>query len=107
MNERSGPGWNGYIGGQCPVQGCGHVDGFPWYFRARGAAWSFEVVDDKSVDPEILPLVNICAAGWEIEEDYGTHSDAGYMSLEKAWALIESSIEKFRAGLLPYVQAKP
>ena len=37
-----------YLGGNCPIQGEGHtVDGYPWYFRARGNRWTFEVGGNK------------------------------------------------------------
>lgn len=36
-----------YIGGACPVQAEGTVDGIPFYFRARGNGWSLSI----GVDP--------------------------------------------------------
>ncbi|NHZ83634.1 hypothetical protein F2P44_30850 [Massilia sp. CCM 8695] len=102
MDERTGAGWCGYLAGQSPLQGSGRVDGFPWYFRARGSSWSLEIVDDKDVDPEQLPCVGVLP-GWLVEEDYGRWPQAGYMTPMTAWPLIEKCIEKFRAGQLPYI----
>lgn len=31
------------IGGQCPVQAEGTIDGHGFYFRARGESWSIQV----------------------------------------------------------------
>ena len=101
MEERSSPGWSGCVGGESRVQGWGRVDGLPWYFRARGAAWSLEIVDDESIDPQQLPIVGE-VSGWLIEEDYGVSPQASYMASSAAWSLIEKCIEKFRAGELPY-----
>lgn len=36
--DKSGEGWEGHVGGFCPVQGEGTVDGLNWYFRARHAS---------------------------------------------------------------------
>lgn len=32
-----------YLGGEAPVQAIGDVCGYPFYFRARGSAWTFAV----------------------------------------------------------------
>jgi hypothetical protein len=103
MSERSGDGWNGYLSGQCPVQGCGRVDGHPWYFRARGAAWSMEIAQNREFDPEILPVVSREYPGWIVERDWGTWPEAGYMDEAVAWQLIEETIAQFRAGKLELV----
>jgi len=39
------------IGGNCPVQAEGTVNGQPFYFRARGEHWSFGVGVDPIGDP--------------------------------------------------------
>ena len=42
-----------YFGGQCPVQAWGTLLGFPFYFRARHAHWSFAVAkvgEDPTMD---------------------------------------------------------
>jgi hypothetical protein len=103
MSERTEKGWNGYIFGHCPVQGCGLVDGYPWYFRARGESWEMEIADDITVNCECLPLVGMSCSGWIIEEDWGTWPEAGYMDEKIAWSFIENTISKFRANRLKYV----
>ncbi len=105
MSKRSGPGWGGYVEGVSPLQGCGQVDGLPWYFRARGASWSMEIAEDARIDPEQLPLVG-SVSGWLIEEDYAVWPQASYMKAEAAWPLIENCIEKFRLRGLPYVHGE-
>lgn len=59
------------IGGNCPVQAEGVLDGFMFYFRARGTTWSFEVYDGGE-----NPWCTIqkysdepFAAGWMTEEE--------------------------------------
>lgn len=107
MRERSGSGWNGYVEGAGPLQGCGRVDGFPWYFRARGDSWSIEIAEDASLDPEVLPVVGGENSGWLVEEDFGVWPEASYMNPNIAWSLIEECIERFRAKQIPYISAKP
>ena len=102
MVERSGNGWHGAITGRAPVQGWGRVDGHPWYFRARGDAWSFEIADDLELDEAVLPVVDDENAGWLVEEDWGTWPKASYMDPDIAWSIVEACIARFRSGQLPY-----
>jgi hypothetical protein len=104
MSTRSGDGWSGTIEGQAPVQGCGRVDGHGWYFRARHEAWSLEIVEDPSIDPETLPVVNDACPGWLAEEGWGSSKfEASYMPEEVAWSLVERCFENFRRGRLSHV----
>lgn len=67
------------IGGNCPVQAEGTIDGKPFYFRARGEHWSFSVGTDAIGDPD-----------WHHEEKWGSGPyDAGWMSEETARRAIE------------------
>ena len=79
------------IGGSCPVQGEGTVDGLYWYFRARGERWSFEVWD-VSFGPfgELpgKPELWLTGAAWDEEGEYG----AGYMPVQEAERLIRLAI---------------
>ena len=86
-----------------PVQGSGHVDGYPWYFRARGAEWSVEIAEDRSINHRCLPLVGPGFSGWLIEEDWGKSPEAGYMDETIAWSIIERCFELFRAEQMSYV----
>jgi hypothetical protein len=94
MTTRSGDGWEGDLGGSCPVQGYGTVDGHGWYFRARGASWSFDIGKGSGSD--------ICADNWatlwRTYGDWGTWPEAGYMEDDEAWRLVEESIAAFRSG---------
>lgn len=55
----AGEGYEVTFGGGCPVQGDGVVDGFPCYYRSRGAGWSFSVYPvgtDTYNDLEATPI---------------------------------------------------
>lgn len=58
------------IGGNCPVQAEGAIDGKEFYFRARGQRWSMSIGgDDVVLSPK-----------WYYEEDWGDGPyDAGWM----------------------------
>lgn len=68
-----------WIGGNCPVQAEGTVNGKPFYFRARGAHWSMSIGGEDVVgDPE-----------WSHEEDYGDSAfAAGWMPESEARGFI-------------------
>lgn len=93
--ERTGEGWEGRIGGFCPVQGDGTVDGKTWYFRARHDEWSFEVWDE-SLGPEgRLPTSE---PRWWVVSPYGEGDhDASWMPFSHAWRFIDESIAAGRA----------
>ncbi len=72
-----------WIGGNCPVQAEGTIDGEEFYFRARGGGWSFRVGGDVVTDPE-----------WRYDEDYGDGPfDAGWMTEDEARAFIAKATE--------------
>ena len=72
------------IGGNCPVQAKGAVNGRAFYFRARGEHWSMEIGDDP-------PNFNV--ENWYYDEEYpGSKYDAGWMEEEEALALIKKAI---------------
>lgn len=75
-----------YIGGACPVQAEGTVDGIPFYFRARGDEWSMSIgLDPVDVSCGFAP-------GFHYEEDYGDGPyDAGWMEEDEARAFIEKA----------------
>lgn len=41
-----------WLGGNCPVQSEGTVDGKPFYFRARGEHWSMGIGGEPVGEPE-------------------------------------------------------
>ena len=107
MVEVTGKNWSGKIYGQCPVQGFGLVDGYPWYFRARWETWSMEISNDKDIDCKCLPLVGFEIGGWIFEEDWGKEFDAGYMDSSTVINLIEKAILLFREGKLTSIPPLP
>lgn len=84
------------LGGQCPVQGKGTVNGVPFYFRARGEDWSFSVGDD--------PVDVSCgfSEGFRYEEEYGEAPfAASWMPVEEARAFILSAAARYVVSLTP------
>lgn len=78
------------IGGPCPVQAEGMVDGVPFYFRARYAEWQMAIGHDA---------VGIACGdpGWMREGEWGDGPhDAGYMPLEVARELIDQCVDAWR-----------
>lgn len=76
------------IGGNCPVQAEGTIDGKRFYFRARGDSWQFHVAETEA---EIFthPL-------FYTEQPYGTWPDAGWMPQHEAIHFIIVSTEAYR-----------
>lgn len=78
------------VGGNCPVQGYGTVNGKPFYFRARGERWSMSIGgSDEILSPE-----------WYYEEPYGEVSfEAGWMPEETAFKMIDKAFGLYAASL--------
>jgi hypothetical protein len=75
------------IGGNCPVQADGKIDGTPFYFRARGESWSIGIGGDVVGEPD-----------WYYEEDYpGGQFAAGWMTETEARAFIDQAAERYLA----------
>lgn len=70
------------LGGCCPVQAEGTIDGKPFYFRARGASWSMSIGGSDIVgNPD-----------WYYKQAYGDDAfSAGYMTEEEAITFINQS----------------
>ena len=66
------------IGGNCPVQAEGTINGHEFYFRARGDSWSLSVGGPDVVGHPV----------WYYEQPYGEWPDAGWMSVDEARAFI-------------------
>lgn len=82
------------LGGNCPVQAEGTLDGKEFYFRARGERWSFAVGGDVIMSPE-----------WYHEEPYGDEPfAAGWMTEEEARGFIDKAVALYR-GREPDVAA--
>lgn len=75
------------LGGHCPVQAEGTINGKPFYFRSRGDSWSMSIGgSDIIINPE-----------WYYEEDYGTWPEAGYITDEEAKTFIGLAADKYVA----------
>src|SRR5690554_1410490 len=70
-----------YLGGHCPVQAEGTINGRPFYFRSRGDGWSFGVGDDAVG-------AAMGEGGWRSAGKYGEWPDAGWMPKEEALEII-------------------
>lgn len=63
------------LGGNCPVQGEGTIDGVPFYFRARGEHWTLSVSKNQEIGSEADWMVRIrysrdtFGAGWMTEDE--------------------------------------
>lgn len=79
-----------YIAGDTPVFAEGRVDGFDFYFRARGNWWQFEVAHQDDLSFSQGPM-------WKIERRYGVERfAAGYMPKAEALGFILDSVGRFR-----------
>lgn len=78
------------MGGQCPVQAEGTVDGHPFYFRARGEAWSLSIAG---------PSGDVFGDdAWYYDEDYpGGEYAAGWMTYPEAEGFLRKAAEKYHA----------
>ena len=73
------------LGGNCPVQAEGKIDGKPFYFRSRGSEWSLRIGGDPICDPE-----------WEHYEDYpGGEYDAGWITEDEARSFIAKGADLY------------
>lgn len=77
------------IGGNCPVQAEGDVDGQRFYFRARGASWEFHVAP---TDDQIFSDQSFC-----MYREYGSTFEAGWMHQHEALGFIVEAITIYRA----------
>lgn len=88
------------IGGNCPVQAVGLIDGQPFYFRARGDGWSLSVGSDFE-DQSSIGVHGLDVVGnpkWIHNEDWGDGPyDAGWMPVEIAKEMIEKGAALFCA----------
>lgn len=92
MDDNSGIVYD-WIGGNCPVQSEGTVDGVPFNFRSRGNRWTLDVGYFE-------------ATAWSYSEPYGTEKfAAGWISEDQARQFIEKAVELYR--LDPVSKAHP
>lgn len=75
------------IGGNCPVQAEGTMQGLPWYFRARHERWAFCGANEKYGEP--LNVMFGVEKGFFRQNRCGeTRNEAGWMPLETAIHII-------------------
>jgi hypothetical protein len=73
--------WISSIGGACPCQADGTIDGNPFYFRARHADWTLDIVKPGK-DP-VMPTREDRIQHFEGDDPWG-----GYMPPEEAAKII-------------------
>lgn len=86
------------IGGNCPVQATGTVDGQRFYFRARGEDWQFHVAPTEDLIFD--------APSFYIDREYGDWPDAGWMPNHEAIGFIVAAIAEYRALPTPPVDGE-
>jgi hypothetical protein len=75
------------IGGNCPLQAEGTIDGVPFYFRARGRRWAMSIGQDPV---GILSTIETKPGEWFAECTWGAERfAAGWMPEDEAKRLIE------------------
>ena len=78
-----------WIGGNCPIQSEGTINGDRYYFRARGEHWSMGIGGD---DP-------VCAPEWHKEREWGDGPyAAGWMPEDIARQIIEECAAEYMCG---------
>lgn len=90
-----------WLGGNCPVQAEGRIDGEPFYFRARGEHWSLSVGSYHEIctDLAVHGRDVIGNPRWEHEEEWGDGPyDAGWMPEDEARRMIEKGATLWRAA---------
>lgn len=77
-----------WLGGNCPVQANGLIDGKPFYFRARGNSWRMNIGGDE---PVLSPH-------WTYGEEYGEQAyAAGWMPQHEALGFIAKAVGLYAA----------
>jgi hypothetical protein len=82
-----------WLGGNCPVQAEGSVDGYPFYFRARGDRWCVEIASTKDNPDWFDSDENL----WVWSEEWGDNPfAAGWMPETTALEMIAKGILLWR-----------
>ena len=88
-----------WIGGNCPVQAIGEVEGLDFYFRARGACWSIEIGKlpwlKKLFTEDTTVYDNQDTIYFDYVERYGEWPDAGWIDETEALFLIRRGCQLF------------
>ena len=87
-----------YLDGDAPVQAWGTINGYPFYFRARGAGWQFAV---SNLRGDYRQAVRVAAGeqpGFVMERRYGRHPhDASVISYSLVMTIIRRAARAFLA----------
>ena len=86
-----------WIGGPCPMQAWGTVDGDQFAFRSRWDRWSFTVSNDPKVEPDDIESSE---QGYFVEQLYGGRYGAGYMPENEARKIIDRDARTYYARKL-------
>jgi len=76
-----------FLGGNCPVQAEGRINGQRFYFRSRGQSWTLGIGGELIETP-----------AWEHAEWYGEWPEAGWITTEQAEAFIRQAAERYARG---------
>jgi hypothetical protein len=92
----AGDGYSLDVGGNCPVQGQGLVDGLPAYFRARHSSWQLSIANDPDGDPVMVGTTGGPLGWWHRENWPGGEHDAGWMNFGQAEMCIATAVALYR-----------
>jgi hypothetical protein len=81
----------GALEGNCPVQSEGFIDDHPYYFRARGSHWTFDVA--APAGDAVGGHSVYSKAGY-----VGPWPAAGWLGVEEAKGIIADCVLEFRVG---------
>lgn len=88
------------LGGNCPVQSEGTINGVPYYFRARGEHWSM------AIGPDPVDISCGFKEGWYKEQEWGDNPyAAGWMDVDEARKLIEQCAEEYNTAISAKAEA--
>jgi hypothetical protein len=86
-------------GGTCPFQAEGRVDGYPFYFRARGQHWSLQICLNRECATDYCSWPYQGQSIWIHKEQYSEEEfAAGWISSMEAAEFIAKAVDIFRSG---------
>ncbi len=87
-----------YLDGDAPVQALGYIDGYPFYFHARGRRWRFAVASARTSTEEAIKVAAGEATGFLLTRKYGrSQHDASILSYSIAMSIIRRAAQAFLA----------
>lgn len=100
------------LGGQCPVECEGVVDGWHLYFRARNNRWRCCIaptlrgaIGSENPSVEVCGIYGQMADNGEASDDPVIRFGAGYMAYTAAVKIIEATISMFRLNMQAEIEA--